>query len=117
MDSGAAESISVRDKIIYGISVLLLALLSFLASSIYNRLGNIELLVRDLSAWKTQQDAAQREDHVLLMDISKSRNERTEKIAMLEQSVAANNVVVLQINRELAAIQEKVTMLQKMKQQ
>ena len=117
MDSGAAESISVRDKIIYGISVLLLALLSFLASSIYNRLGNIELLVRDLSAWKTQQDAGQREDHVLLMDISKSRNERTEKIAMLEQSAAVNNTAILQINRELAAIQEKVNALQKIKQQ
>lgn len=82
------SAIALRDKLIYGIIVVLLAILSFFASNVYTRLGVVELLLRDVITTKTLSEQRFQEDHTLLLSIEVSRQQRTTAIKSLEDRVA-----------------------------
>lgn len=71
--------LAVRDRFIYGILALLMAVLGFLASNIYIRVGTLELIVA-----KGFNEPRASEDHALLLSIEASRQQRITVIKEFE---------------------------------
>lgn len=81
----SANSINIRDKIIYGLLIVLMAFLSFISGNMYARLGVVELLLREMVTSGIAQQGRFVEDHALLMNILQSRDQRTIEIADLKE--------------------------------
>jgi hypothetical protein len=86
--NGRLAAIALRDKVIYGIMVVLFGILSFLGSNMYSRLGNIELLIRETMVAKTMQEQRFLEDHALLLSIETSRQQRTMSLKDVQDRLA-----------------------------
>jgi hypothetical protein len=82
--NGRLAAIVLRDKVIYGIIVVLFAILSFLASSMYTRLGAVELLLRETITARGMHEQRFSEDHALLLNIEMSRQQRTTSLKDLQ---------------------------------
>ena len=85
--AAATSALAQHDKITYATIGILMAILSFLAVNLYNRMGSMELLLREVVT--SNKTASERfiEDHTLLMSIEASRQQRTTSMRRLEERI------------------------------
>lgn len=107
-----ASAIHMRDRVIYAVIGVLLTFLSFLGGNMYARLGVVELLLREIVTSNILREQRFQEDHALLSDVERARQQRTVELSNLRADSLDLKKEVSVLREEFASLKERLRQIE-----